>query len=240
MYQSQDSGLFLTAYTSTWLKKDTGITAPYVDTRLNETFILMLKDFQKSVLWLNDLEPMRDYADFFYSKYVSRDQVYTIQDGVFFPDYFKKKSQLLAHTSLNHQLGIAQIMLNAWQKYEDDNHLKVFNAVMLFVKLSCEEWKKPSGDLFYGIKKCKGGALEYFGDDYIYVTLIDLMRVQIACCDNGFGRLSYLDNLIESKLSYLKTTEYNVFSEYPKKASGEKVNSVEEVLVLYKQLYSPK
>jgi ABC-type multidrug transport system ATPase subunit len=65
LYQPRENGMFLTAYTSTWLKKDIGFTAPYIDTRLNETFILMLQDFQTASLYFHELEPIRDYADFF-------------------------------------------------------------------------------------------------------------------------------------------------------------------------------
>ena len=68
LYQQQDEGMFLTPYTSIWLKKDTGITAPYVDSRLNETFAQMIRDFQEINGWFAFLEPLKANTDFYHFK----------------------------------------------------------------------------------------------------------------------------------------------------------------------------
>ena len=239
VYQTQNNdGMFQTTYTSTWLKKDTGITAPYVDTRLNETFILMLQDFQKHAPWLSSLEPMRGYADYLYSKYESGEQVYKIEDmdAIFFPDYFKDGFPCLAHTSLNHQLGIAQLMLRAQKKFNDRRFLKLFDAILRFVEFTCKNWIKENGDLYYGIRINAKGEKEYFDNDYVYVTLIDLLLIQNACISIDYGKNSAIDELIESKISYLRTTEHDIFSDNPKAASGEKIDSASYALNLYLKL----
>ena len=241
LYQSQNCGLFLATYTSTWLKKSTGITAPYIDTRCNETFILMIEDLKKSMGWVANLEPDRDYADFFCTKYEQGKQVYraggSAIGGVFFPDYFKESVKVLPHASLNHQLGVAQLLLRNWKKYRSDQYLRVFNAILQFIEATVPYWKQDNGDLYYGVRKSKDGKLEFFDNDYIYVTLLDLLLVQTALIDEGLGRRSAIQKLIEIKISYLKTTEYDIFHSSPKLASGERIDSVALALRLYKKLH---
>ena len=242
LYQKQYQGLFLTTYTSTWLKKDTGITAPYIDTRLNETFILMLVDFRKTVAWLSELEPMKEYADFFCAQYETKEQIYCINsgdsEGVFFPDYFKIGSSVLSHASFNHQLGIAQVLLRAWKMYGDKRYLDIFKKMLVFIEITCDGWKKETGDLYYGIRINGHGDFEYFSDDYIYVTLIDLLHIQNACMEvETLGRYQYIDKLIDAKLTYLASIGYDIFSPQPKKAPGERIDSAVLALKLYNKLY---
>jgi ABC-type polysaccharide/polyol phosphate transport system ATPase subunit len=237
LYQKQYNGLFLTTYTSTWLKKNTGIIAPYIDTRFNETFILMLKDLQETVSYFNTLDPMRDYVNFFYQLYKNSKNLYLIDDGVFFPDYFKHNNTSLSHTSLNHQLGIAQMLLSAWKKYSDSRYLDVFTSMIKFIDYTCHKWKNDNNDLFYSIRMDAFGNFEFFDNDYVYVTLLDLLIVQNSCVDNAFGQSASLDWLINVKLDFLKTTEYNIFSSNPKKASGERVDSAKLALKFYNNLY---
>ena len=238
LYQSHSNGMFHTAYTSTWLKKDTGITAPYIDTRLNETFILMLRDFQKLAPYPIDLDPLRGYADFLYEKYEKGVQVYKADgiDAVFFPDYFKEGVTTLTHTSLNHQLGIAQLVLKANEKYKDQRYLKLFEAMLKFVEITGMSWRKGNGDLFYCVRQKADGELEFYDNDYVYVTLIDLLLIQNACINMNYEPNSILGELIESKIAYLKTTEYDIFLDNPKAASGERADSAKYALNLYKKL----
>jgi len=237
LYQPQDSGTFQTTYTSTWLKKDTGVTAPFMDSRCNETFILMLNDFKKSVSWLADIDPARDYANFYCTKREQKHQIYELDSkGIFFPDYFKEN--LLTHASLNHQLGIASMLLNSWKKYDDVRYFNVAREILTFIEHTQDKWIKENGDLYYGVKYNDNKEFEYFGNDYIYVTLLDLLLFQNAWIDFGLERNASIDCLMEAKLSYLKTTEYNIFADKPKNAPGERIDSVALALKLHKKLSS--
>ena len=241
LYQEQEHGMFLSNYTSTWLKKDTGITAPYVDTRLNETFTLMVQDFQKLTSHFDTLDPMLGYVEFFCKQYELGVQVYTMDGdkgkGVFFPDYFKSGLGTLTHTSLNHQLGIAQMFLRAWGKYKNEDYKTVLEAMLIFIDYTHEKWIQKNDDLFYGIKQDSGGQFEYFDKDYVYVTLLDLLLIQKALQEHGFNKYNAIDVLIQSKLKFLRTTEYDIFNPHAKKASGERMDSAELALKLYKKLY---
>ena len=240
LYQPQDCGLFLASYTSTWLKKSTGIAAPYIDTRCNETFILMMEDFKKSTTWLDSLEPDRTYADFFCAKYEQGEQVYqagkTNGGGVFFPDYFKKGVDSIPHASLNHQLGIAQLLLKNWKKYKNDRYLKVLNAILQFIEVTVCHWKKDNGDLYYSVRMNSSGNLEFSDNDYIYVTLLDLLLIQTSLINTGLGRRAAIHWLTETKLDYLKTTEHDIFRLSPKLAPGERTDSADLALKLCRRL----
>jgi len=240
LYQPIEQGMFQSVYTSTWLKKDTGIVAPYIDTRLNEHFILMLQDFQKIIKSFSTLDPMKEYVDFFCKKYNDKNQVYQCGEGVFFPDYFKGGLGTPTHTSLNHQLGISQMLLKAWMQYNDERYFAVAAAIFDFIKETCTNWKKDSNDLYYGVKYDAKGCLEFFGDDYIFVTLLDLLLTQKSLMDKGKPRNETLDTLTDAKLSYLKNTEYDIFSSNPAFASGERIDSAALALKLYKQINSAK
>lgn len=176
MYQQNENYVFFTPYTSTWLKKDTGITAPYIDTRLNETFILMEKDFFAQTEIFSEIDPERNYINFLYNYYKKGTGIYRLGNGIFFPDYFKEGFQRITHASLNHQLGTATMFLNAYDKYKDEKYLEVFNAIMEFIKNSYDCWiNKETGDLYYGIKTGLNNQYQYYDKDYVYVTLLDLL-----------------------------------------------------------------
>ena len=234
LYQKQQNGVFFSSYTSTWLSKNYGITAPYIDTRLNENFILMVQDIQKEILLFHDLDPMKDYMDFLYIYYESGKNIYCLGEGVFFPDYFKMGISI-AHASLNHQLGTALMFLNAYIKYNDSKYFAVYRSILKFVEVSSEQWINPeSGDLFYGVKADSNGTLIYYDKDYIYVTLIDLLllsRKSGEHLDNM--ELTKINYLICKKVEYLQTTEYDIFNPESKFAPGEKIDSCKQALALY-------
>jgi len=239
MYQQNENYVFFTPYTSTWLKKDTGITAPYIDTRLNETFILMEKDFFAQTKIFSEIDPEKNYIEFLYSYYKKGEGMYKLGNGIFFPDYFKNGLPKITHASLNHQLGTAAMFLNAYDKYKEKRYLNVFNAIIEFIKNSHNHWiNKETGDLYYGIKINKDSQYEYYDKDYVYVTLLDLLILQTAYikilkCDKN----KVLENLMNAKINYLRQTEYDIFNPNAKNAPGEKIDSRKQALKLYNNLY---
>lgn len=236
LYQEQQNGVFFSSYTSTWLKKNFEITAPYIDTRLNESFILMIQDIQEEVSIFKDIDPMKDYMNFLYNYYESGKDVYCLGEGIFFPDYFKKNIPL-THASLSHQLGTALMFLNAYLKYDDCKYLTVFEAILKFLEVSAEQWINPeSGDLFYGVKTGSNGTLIYYDKDYVYVTLLDLLLLSKSIGNHLAGmRFPVINYLICKKILYLKTTEYDIFNSEAKLAPGEKIDSRKQALTLYNE-----
>ena len=239
LYHNRSDGVFFTTYTSTWIKESTGITAPYIDTRLNENFVMTLHDFQKSSNYFSKIDPLKEYVDFLFTKYEMPNQIYHLENGVFFPDYFNTSFNVLSHSSLNHQLGIALMLLQAWEKYKIDKYKTVFNAIIRFIELTSTKWKNEiSGDLYYSIKITNAGKLIFYDNDYVYVTLLDMLHLQNKCIVENYDRLAVIDELISIKIKYLKKTKYNIFSDNPQIASGEKTNSANQALKLYQKIYS--
>lgn len=233
IYQKNDQGIFYTNYTSTWLKKDTGITAPYIDTRLNETFNLMLKDF-KCVCPDFDIEDnTQKYCDFLIKQF-QLNNIYCINKGIFFPDYFKDDSKINAHASLNHQLGIINLMLSIYQKTKDEKYFEIARKMLLFIDNTFNLWIKPNKDLYYGIK-LKNDIIELFGNDYVYVTLIDLLILQKTLVKNNISKNKNLDYLIQSKIEYLNSSGFSIFDSNAKLAPGEPVLSRKKALKLYEE-----
>lgn len=241
MYQQNENNVFFTPYTSTWLKKDTGITAPYIDTRLNETFIHMLGDIAKYTEFNGKIEPLKEYVDFLINKQEDGTMIYQKGEGVFFPDYFKDNLGKMPHASLNHQLGTASLFYKAYIKYEETMYLEMFDRIIEFIEATKENWiNKENGDLYYGLKMHKG-ELEYYGNDYVYVTLLDLLNTQniiVTRRDNKIkAKNESLNYLIQAKIEYLSKTEYDIFNADAKIAPGEKIESRLQVLKLYQKLY---
>lgn len=232
LYQKNDKGVFYTSYTSTWLKKDSGIIAPYIDTRLNETFNLMLIDFKKLCPQFEINDNTKKYCDFLI-KQIHLNNVYKLGEGVFFPDYFKENLKNKTHTSLNHQLGIINLMFDTFKKTGKDKFLKTSKKMINFLDITKDMWINPeNNDLFYGLKM-KKNQIEMFGQDYIYVTLIDLLIVQKNLELNNFKHNQTIDKLINNKIKYLNKSEYSIFDPNAKFAPGESINSRKKALELY-------
>ncbi|MGL5677122.1 MAG: hypothetical protein ACRDDX_11950, partial [Cellulosilyticaceae bacterium] len=236
LYQKHENGVFYTPYTSTWLKNDTGIVAPYIDTRLNETFNLMLKDFIKAFPDKGIIDNTCNYMDFIVSYKKNGGQVYEIEGGTFFPDYFRYNLERKTHASLNHQLGIANGMFNQYLISTDTKYLKIFTGIIRFLESTWEQWLKENHDLYYGIKQ-EETHIVYYGDDYIYVTLIDLLRTQLNLLKLYNKRNTTIDKLIKSKLMFLDANHYGIMDDNAILAPGEGIHSRVEALKLHKEVY---
>ena len=236
LYCLQRSGVFVSAYTSKWLKDSTGITAPYVDTRLNEFYILAARELHALQLVHPYNEYMRNYLDFLCGKTEDKVLMYCSASGFFFQDYFK--DYLQSHSSLNHQLGTAILFAIAYIEFEQTKYLKVFMSMLGFLADTSQDWlNKESGDIYYGIRKGTKG-LEFFGKDYVFVTLVDLLNLQDICINwLKIGYVGEIKLLVDAKLKYLAGTEYNLFSETGLCAPGEDIRYREQAARLYEKLY---
>ena len=238
MYQNYKYGIFLSDYTSKWLKDKTGFNSPYIDTRLNETFILSYLEFERlSGLKFID-NPLNAFAEFLYN-YSKNGNLYRTEEGVFFPDYFKENSKNISHASLNHQLSLANLMYKAYKISGEIKYLELFEKIIKFVEETRDCWiNKDNGDLYYGLEQNNEGKYVYFGADYTYVTLIDLLNCQKDFLKSKGVLNSALRILTIVKITCLMKTDYDIsFETDSLPASGELIDSKDKVLNLIREIY---
>ncbi len=235
LYRKNDNNVFYTEYTSSWLKKQSNIYAPYIDTRLNETFYLQIVDFNK--LYNKNIDISNEnYLNFLVKYYKDNKILYSKSDGIFFPDYFKNDSDFLSHTSLNHQLGIMGLLRNSSEINEEFKML--YEKMFEFLEETYIEWvNKENNDLFYSLK-VENGNYVYSGKDYIYVTLIDLLIVQENYLSKNGETNEKINYLIKSKMKFLDNNGYGIFNENSKLPQGEGVNSRLDALKRYNRIYN--
>lgn len=230
-YQDKHENMFLTTYTSKWLFDRYQMESPYIDTRLNETFFNTFNDIKKVTGCFEDIDYNENYAVFLIGE---MDKVYQSKNGIFFPDYFSVDGSKLTHSSLNHQLGIANYVLKLYQLTQKQEYLQIYNKMIAFVCDTKIKWIMPNNDLFYEVKK-RDNELVFEGKDYVYVTLSDLLFL----LNNHYEIFdSYLEDvifLVNKKIKYLVNNGYD--PEYPNNiASGEGDNDRQHIVRLLKKL----
>ena len=130
------------------------------------------------------------------------------------------------------------MLLEAYEKFGNAEYMEIFKAILIFIESTAEKWiKTENGDLYYGIKKGGNDEIEFFGDDYVYVSLYDLLLLQLNCLKHSsIGHSAAVNSLIQSKINYLRTTEYDLFSESTKIPSGESTNFKKLIQDILKQI----
>ena len=202
------SGVWLTEYTSTWIKKDYGIKALYVDTRHNDTIAEYMRTLSK---YYNDdslLEMSQYYANYLVYEY-KRGNITKLKEGILTPDYFSTHHNKNTHTSLNHQLAIINYLLRCFIDTKNKEYKTLALTYLETIENMGDEWIKPNKDLYYSVDT-KG---KMSGNDYAQLTLEDLLVTQNLLEEIGKKRSKELDRLIESKYSYLKSIDYK-FNDY--------------------------
>lgn len=207
-YQTNEDGLFLTHYTSTWLKKLYGTRAPYVDTRHNELGLIYFNE----TLELLGFEPKKElvitYADFLV-KQEELDNVIPVpnSEGYFISDYYDPSEKAKkTHTSLNHVLGEMNFLLQVYIDTQDEKYFEVAQKILNAVKATEDDWIREDSDLWYQVST----EFEYSGRDYELRTLIDLIDAEILLnqIDPNTGHI--FEKLILSKIEYLNSIEFEL------------------------------
>lgn len=196
-----DNGVWLTEYTSTWLSKDYGTKAYYVDTRYNETIgYLLLKKYNET----KDekfKESFLAYADFIIEEWKGNN-TYTIDNNKLLSDYFSDTNTRNPHSSLNHQLALVNYLFKAYEETKERDYLitaeDILKNLLKFDKL----WIRENGDLWYQIND-KG---EFSGTDCEIVTLEDLVITQDYLDKIKGEQNEIITNLIISKIKYLNNS----------------------------------
>ncbi|MBI6918976.1 hypothetical protein JET68_09215 [Pseudomonas monteilii] len=222
-YQPKSDGLFLTTFTSSWLYRRYKLPAPYIDTRLNETFSNTYDDIIKEIPSLMTEDISFNYAEFLLKR-ADRGEIYRSENGMFFPDYFDLSGEIFTHTSLNHQLGIASYFLKKYDQSGHGEYLKAYHSLIAFITDTADHWiNLATGDLYYEILKSPDGDWKFQSKDYTYVTLNDLLTV-IKNYRSLFSKnLPEIEKLIISKLRFLDDSGFGIFDSYAPAPSGEGV-----------------
>ncbi|MEG0258295.1 MAG: hypothetical protein RR595_01165 [Lysinibacillus sp.] len=167
-----DASIWKTEYTSTWLKRDYGIIAPYTDTRHNEKIALFLS---KAGAILNN--PEIQSSDLLYADFLSTQEkiknILPTDDGYYILDYYSEQQTKKTHVSLNHALGEMNFLFETYQNTDEQKYLDTALSIKNAVENTGTKWINPSnGDLWYQIN----GDYSFEGKDYDTLTLEDLIR----------------------------------------------------------------
>jgi len=200
-------GVWLTEYTSTWLKKDYQIKALYFDTRHNDTIAYYLSTLAEHY---NNNE-LRKWSHY-YAEYLlyehGRGNETILKEGVLTPDYFSTHHNENTHTSLNHQLAIINYLLRSFIQTDKTEYKDLALKYLSTIEKIGTDWIKENKDLYYQIN-AKG---EFKGIDYTTLTLEDLLVTQGLLEEIGNKKSKVLDKLINSKYQYLKDINHNISS----------------------------
>jgi hypothetical protein len=201
------TAIWETEYTSTWLKKAYGTTAPYIDTRHNENIALFLTRVGN----LLNIEELKNaitiYGDYLIEQ-VEIGNTIQVGEGYLIADYFSPYDQSQkTHASLNHILGGVNLLLDCYSATGNEKYLDVALHIIKGVEELGEQWIRDSGDLWYQVNP----DLTFTGNDYELLTLIDLLTTQEKLEEIQLERNQMLDRFIRSKASYLVREEKEMY-----------------------------
>ncbi|MFJ6209186.1 hypothetical protein [Lysinibacillus sp. NPDC092081] len=207
IFQGDKKGLWETEYTSSWLKKDYGIQAPYIDTRHNEKTALFLKE-AGDILDIKELKNSTiTYADFLVDQANNGNIIEVPKGGYLVTDYYSPQQTKKTHTSLNHALGEMNFLLESYQQTKEKSYLDVARNMRWGVENIGEKWLRENGDVWYQVN----GDFTFEGTDYPLLTLEDLLKSQQSWEAVGEKRSEMFDLLIRSKAQYLVESKQEIF-----------------------------
>ncbi|WP_370221673.1 S-layer homology domain-containing protein [Cytobacillus sp.] len=196
-----DVPVFKTEYTSTWLKKAYGTTAPYIDTRHNENTALFLKGAGEAFNIQQLADANRKYADFLVNQKDIGNIIKITHSSHLIADYYAPGSQT-THVSLNHALGEMRFLIETYQQTKNEKYYRTAREIKTAIEYLYPRWVRDDGDLWYQVN----GKLEFNGRDYAWLTLVDLLKSQTLFEEIGQARSSIFDKMITSKTKYLVNT----------------------------------
>ncbi|MDD1505904.1 hypothetical protein PVA17_24640 [Lysinibacillus sp. CNPSo 3705] len=206
IFQGDKKGLWETEYTSTWLKKDYGIQAPYTDTRHNENVALFLKK-TGDMLDIKELKTSTiTYADFLVDQTKNGNVIEVPKGGYLVTDYYSPQQTKKTHTSLNHALGEMNFLLESYQQTKEESYLDVARNMRWGIENIGEKWLRENGDVWYQVN----GDFTFEGIDYPLLTLGDLLKSQQFWEAVGEERSEIFDQLIRSKAQYLVESKQEI------------------------------
>lgn len=207
-FKAADDKLWETEYTSTWLKRDYGIRAPYTDTRHNENIALFLTNAGKE-LGIESIEKSYLlYADFL-SNQEKMGNVIATDNGYYITDYFSEDQTKKTHVSLNHALGEMNFLLSTYKETSDEKYLETALAIKRGVEDMGTKWINPeNGDLWYQIN----GDYTFYGEDYETLTLEDLTTSLTNFREMDIEYDEVFHELVKSKCEYIVKSNIEILN----------------------------
>lgn len=199
-----ENNLWLTNYTSTWLSKDYGITAYYIDTRFNETIGYLLLNLYDETNNEKFLTSFLNYADFIVSSWEK--ESYLVKSNRILPDYFSNNHTIKTHSSFNHQLALINYLFKAYEITENNDYYDTAKAILNGLIGFGDEWIRDNNDLWYEVNSDG----EFSGKDYATVTLDDLLHTQRYLYQFDKELNAQLTKYIKSKLAYLESENISI------------------------------
>lgn len=217
----KDKDYWQTEVTSTHLKENFGLTAPFIDTRFNEQIALFYYNSGEAFGLEDYKEPLRNYADLLVSRKEAGHVINVTQDAYYISDYFPVNQEVTTQTSMNHLLGGMNLLLKAYLEFEDEQYLAVASSIMKAIDIHQDDWIRENGDIWYRIST----DYSYKGDDYKHLTLEDLINSYQLWKQVDSTKLPLLEKFIASKSAYLSNENLG----YTKKIYNglEQINKLE-------------
>lgn len=204
------ASLWRTEYTSTWLKREYGIIAPYVDTRHNENIALFIS--QAGEILNNEAIKNSDllYADFLSTQKEIGNTLLTDR-GYYVLDYYSDEQTKKTHVSLNHALGEMNFLLEIYKKTKVEKYLETALSIKQAVEDTGRKWiNETNGDLWYQIN----GDYTFEGKDYDTLTLEDLIDALKNYDELSLDYESHVYKaLMETKIRFIIENEVELHSE---------------------------
>ncbi|WP_318618238.1 S-layer homology domain-containing protein [Sporosarcina sp. YIM B06819] len=188
-----------TEVTSTYLKSLYGMTAPFVDTRFNEQIALFLYNSGKVFNHTDYNVGLKNYANLLVSQKEKGNIVQVDSESYYISDYFPLAQKVKTHTSMNHLLGGMNILLKAYQEFNDPVYLNTAISIQTAIEKDKAKWIRPDGDIWYKISP----EYQFIGRDYIHLTLEDLINSYEMWSQIDPARLPIFEEMIRSKAGYL-------------------------------------
>jgi len=204
-------GLWRTNYTSTWVKSESHIVAPYVDTRHNEAIALASSNIATALVD-GGYAPAQGIAAWswpywsFLSGRASAGAVVHTAHGFYLSDYYDADGKAKCHASLNHSLGELNYLLTQSGDSSSTPQFALAMNIKSAVDDSGVSWIAPDSDLWY--QRNLDGS--FGGTDYRTVTYYDLLNSQSLLETLTGSRDAILDQLIASKAQFLNSTGTSV------------------------------
>ncbi len=195
----EDKTYWQTEVTSTYLKDLYGITAPFIDTRFNEQIALFYYNSGKEFDIPDYKEPLRNYANLLVSRKDENQIIKVDDESYYISDYFPVVQDVTTHASMNHVLGGMNILLLAYNEFGDKQYLETARAIQRAIEKQQDQWIRDNGDIWYKISP----DLTFVGDDYVHLTLEDLINSYKLWVDIDPSYLPTIEKLIKSKSTFL-------------------------------------
>ncbi|OCS87399.1 hypothetical protein [Caryophanon tenue] len=203
--------LWYTEYTSSWLKDNYGIVAPYTDTRHNENIAQFLVKAGE-ILEDDELTEMYNLYATFLTQQKAAGNVFETANGYYILDYYAPEQSEKTHASLNHILAELNFLLESYDLSQNEAYLNTALAIKDAVEDTGLEWiNEATGDFWYQLNPGENGTYTFKDADYEYLTLEDMLySLELFKKLNIPYDVALFDTLVTSKVGYITSEEIEI------------------------------